>query len=93
MSTATATSGASSPVASRSRSTQGHLAPRTVRMNLDGLAPNLALAGVDLAEVKHLSLRHPAIGKAAVLHDVPVLVSLAVLHPSAAAQEHAPHSM
>ena len=55
----------------------------------DRLAPRLALAGVDLAQVQHLALRHAPIGKAPVLDKVPVLVGLAVLHASSAAQEHA----
>ena len=56
------------------------------------IAPRLALARVDLAQIEHLALRHAPIGKTPVLDQVPVLVGLAVLHASAAAQEHALHS-
>src|SRR4029077_15368020 len=67
---------------------QCHLAPRALLLHLDGLAPRFALARVDLAQVEHLTLRHAPIGKTPILDKVPVLVDLAVLHASAAAQEH-----
>jgi hypothetical protein len=69
---------------------QCHLGPRAVHLHVDGLASGLALTGVDLAEAEHLALRHAPIGKTPILDKVPVLVRLAVLHTSGAAQEHAP---
>ena len=76
----------------------GHRAGREQRplpscaliVHFDGLAPYLALAGVDLAQVQHLVLHNPAIAQAAALDHVPVVVGLAFLHPSIAAREHAP---
>ena len=68
---------------------QRHLAPRAGILQLDGLAPRLALARVDLPEVQHLTLHHATIGKATILHHAPVLVALTVLHASIASQEHA----
>jgi hypothetical protein len=56
-------------------------------LHLDGLAPSFALAGVDLAQIQHLALRHTPIAQAPVLHKVPIFVNLAILHASAAAQE------
>ena len=58
--------------------------------SFDGLAPRLALAGVDLAQVQHLALHHAAVAAAPVLHHAPVVVGLAVLLASVAAQEHGP---
>ena len=72
----------------RTHRKQRHLASRPVVLNLDRLAPRLALACVDLAQIKHLALRHTTIGQTPILDKVPVLVGLAVLHASVAAQEH-----
>jgi hypothetical protein len=69
---------------------QCHLAPCAGIVHLDGLAPRLALAGVDLAQVQHLSLHHTAVAAAPALHHAPVIVDLAVLLASVAAQEHGP---
>ena len=69
---------------------QRHLAPRAGILQLDGLAPRLALAGVDLAQIQHLALHDAAVAAAAVLHHAPVIVGLAVLLASVAAQEHGP---
>jgi hypothetical protein len=68
---------------------QRHLAPRAGVLHFDGLAPGLALAGVDLAQVQHLALHDSAVAAAPVLHHAPVVVGLAVLLASVAAQEHA----
>jgi len=68
---------------------QRDLAPRAGVVQLDGLAPGFALAGVDLAQVEHLALHDSAIAAPAVLRHAPVLVVLAVLPASVAAQEHA----
>jgi hypothetical protein len=70
---------------------QGYLAALAFVADLDGLAPGFTLAGVDLAELEHLALRHAAVGRAAVLHHAPVFVGLAVLLAALAAQEHARH--
>jgi hypothetical protein len=70
---------------------QRHLAPLAGVLNFDGLAPGLALAGIDLAQIPHLTLRHTAISQAARLHNAPVLVKLAVLLATLAAQEHGAH--
>jgi len=67
---------------------QRHLAPRALVVHLDRLAPDLALAGVDLPEVQHLALRDATVAQAAVLHHAPVFVGLAVLDASIAAQKH-----
>ncbi len=74
----------------RARRKQGHLAAGPLVIQLDRLAPRLALTGVNLAQVQHLTLHHMAIAQTAVLHHVPVLVALAILHASSAAQKHAP---
>lgn len=58
-------------------------------LHFDGLAPGFALAGVGLAEIVHLALRHAAVTEAARLDDAPILVDLAVLLATLAAQEHA----
>jgi hypothetical protein len=59
------------------RREQGPLAALASVLHLDGLAPGLALAGVDLAQVQHLALSNTAISQAARFHDAPVLVELA----------------
>jgi hypothetical protein len=74
----------------RASGEQRHLAPRAGVLQLDGLAPTLALAGVDLAQLEHLALYDTAVAAAPVLHDAPVVVGLAVLLASVAAQEHEP---
>ena len=56
--------------------------------DLDGLAPGLALAVVDLAEVQHGPLHHAPARDAAGLDDAPVPVELAVLAAGVAALEH-----
>ncbi len=55
---------------------------------LDRLAPCGALAVIDLAQIKHVPLHRPAAGHAAVLHDAPVAVLLAVLAAKLVAQKH-----
>lgn len=55
---------------------------------LNGAAPGGTLAVVDLAEVEHLALHDPAIGRAAVFDDTPVAVILAVFAAVLVAQEH-----
>jgi hypothetical protein len=54
----------------------------------DQSSPSLALAVIDLAEIKHLPLDHFAAGATFVLDDVPVAMLLAVLEASVEAQEH-----
>ena len=54
-------------------------------MHLDGLAPRLALAGVDLAQVQYLALRNAPAAQTPALDNAPILVDLAVLHSSIAA--------
>ena len=56
--------------------------------HLNGAAPGGTLAVVDLAEVEHLALHDPAIGRAAVFDDTPVAVILAVFAAVLVAQEH-----
>jgi len=56
--------------------------------HLDRLAPGSRLRGVDLAEIQHVPLHHPAIIKTLVLDDVPVVVRLAVLLSLGASQKH-----
>jgi hypothetical protein len=46
------------------------------------------LRGVDLTEVQHMPLHHPAVIKTLVLDDVPVAVRLAVLLSLGASQKH-----
>ena len=68
------------------------LAVRAAAQHLDRPAPRRPLAVVDLAEVQHLALHHPAVRAAAVLHHAPVAVLLAVLEASLGAQEHGPEA-
>ena len=56
--------------------------------NLDRAAPRGALVIVDLAEIEHVALNHPATTDPDVLHHAPVAVLLAVLEASLAAHEH-----
>ncbi len=44
-------------------------------IDFDRLAPGVALAGIDLAQVENLTLYYTAIGKTPVLHDTPVFVT------------------
>ena len=67
---------------------QRRLPTSALVMHLYRLAPRLALAGVNLPEVQHLALSHPPVAQTPVLHDAPVLVDLAVLLASIAAQKH-----
>src|SRR5882724_518531 len=55
----------------------------------DQLAPGLALAVIDLAEIKHLPLDHLASGAALALDDIPVAMLFAVFEASVESQEHA----
>ena len=64
--------------------------PTALFIHLNGLAPCFALAGVDLAQVQHLTLHHTTVTHTPVLHHVPVRVGLAILDPSGAAQKNAP---
>ncbi len=58
--------------------------------HLDRLRPRLALRVVDLARIKHRSLRH-APPAPPVFHHAPVAMFLSVLHPPIAFEVHAPH--
>jgi len=79
---------------------RGHLAPilreqrqrpgtaRILVEHLDRLAPGRRLRGVDLAQIQHMPLHHPAIIETLVLDDVPVAVRLAVFLSLGPPQEH-----
>src|SRR5262249_23694091 len=54
----------------------------------DQLAPSLALAVIDLAEVQHLPLHHLATGAALVLDNIPVAMLFAVFEASVVSQEN-----
>jgi hypothetical protein len=56
--------------------------------SFDQLAPGLALAVIDLAEIQHLPLHHLAPGAALVLDDIPVAMLFAVFEASVGSQEH-----
>jgi hypothetical protein len=56
--------------------------------HLDRLAPRCRLRGVDLAEIQHMPLHHPAAIETLVLDHVPVAVRLAVLLSLGASQKH-----
>jgi hypothetical protein len=60
----------------------------TVLENLDRLAPALALAVIDFAQVEHMALDDLAAGHALVFDDAPIVVRLAILEAFAAAQKH-----
>src|SRR6202043_3947243 len=65
--------------------------PGTTRIlveHLDRLAPRRSLRGVDLAEIQHMPLHHPAIIETLVLDHVPVAVRFAVLLSLGASQKH-----
>jgi hypothetical protein len=70
---------------------QGQLrgALRALIEGFDDLAPRLALAVVDLAQIQNLPLHHLAPGAALALDNVPIAVLFAVLQPSFASQIHA----
>lgn len=70
---------------------QGHLQGPSPAFgeNLNGPPPGRLLAVVDLAEIKHLALDHPATAHPPVLHKAPTAVRLAVLAPGLAAEKHA----
>jgi hypothetical protein len=56
--------------------------------SIDNPAPGLALAVVDLSEIKHRPLYHPTAGAALALDNAPVTVLLAVLPSSSESQIH-----
>jgi hypothetical protein len=68
---------------------QRNLPTLALVMHLDGLAPCLALTGVNLPQVQHLALNDAPLAQASILDNVPIVVDLAVLNTSVAAQEHA----
>jgi hypothetical protein len=63
--------------------------PAAFVKGFDQLAPSLALAVIDLAEIQHLPLNHLAAGAALVLDDIPVAMLFAVFEASVVSQEHA----
>jgi len=63
--------------------------PAAFIKSLDQLAPRLALAVIDLAEIKHLPLHHLAAGTTLILDDIPVAMLFAVFEASVESQEHA----
>src|ERR1700674_678171 len=56
--------------------------------HLDRLAPGRRLRRIDLAEIQHMPLHHPAAIETLVLDHVPVVVRLAVLLSLGASQKH-----
>jgi len=56
--------------------------------NLDGLAPGLLLAVVDLAQIEHRPLHHSPTAHAPVLDQTVIAVLLAVLLSDCEAQKH-----
>ncbi len=60
--------------------------------HLDGAPPGRLLAVVDLAEIKHLALDHPAAPHPTVLDEAPGAVDLAVFAPGQAREETCPES-
>ena len=61
---------------------------RTVLENLDRLAPALALAVIDFAQIEHMALDDFPAGHALVFDDAPIVVRLAILEAFAGAQKH-----
>jgi hypothetical protein len=55
----------------------------------DGFAPGSLLASVELAQVKHLPLKHTLARDAAVFDDTPVEVFFAILAAFLTTEEHA----
>jgi hypothetical protein len=62
--------------------------PAAFIKGFDQLAPGLALAVIDLAEVQHLPLDHLATGAALVLDNIPVAMLFAIFEASIESQEH-----
>jgi hypothetical protein len=62
--------------------------PGVLIEDLDGLAPNRCLRGVDFTQVQHVALHHTAITETLILDDAPIAVRLAVFLPLGLAQEH-----
>src|SRR5262249_54445642 len=62
--------------------------PAVFIKGFDQLAPGIALAVIDLAEIQHLPLHHLATGATLVLDDIPVAMLLAVFEASVESQEH-----
>lgn len=69
----------------------GHLTALDGILHFDGLAPRLALAGVDVAQTLGLALGDAATSEAARLDGAPVLVDLAIVLAPLAAQQCAQH--
>ena len=73
--------------------------PAVFIKRFDQIAPRLALAIIDLAEIQHLPLNYLAAGAALVLDDIPVAMLFAVFDASIEPQEHerivpcCPHSI
>src|SRR5262245_51379494 len=59
----------------------------------DDLAPRLALAVIDLAQIQHLPLHDLATSTALALDNIPIAMLLAVLQSSVASQIHASESV
>jgi hypothetical protein len=55
----------------------------------DLTTPGLMLAVIDLAEIQHLALHHPAAGAALALDNVPIAMLFTVFETSVEAQKHA----
>jgi hypothetical protein len=63
-------------------------APTIFIESLDYPAPGFMLAVIQLAQIQHLSLHHPAASAAPVLDNAPIAVRLAVLNSPGESQEH-----
>jgi len=73
---------------------QGQLgrALRRLIERLDDPAPSRPLAVVDLAQIEHLPLHHPAAGATLALDNVPIEMLFAVFAPPVRLQVHAADS-
>jgi hypothetical protein len=79
---------ASSPGLSRRPRNEAQRSLAPFIEGFDQLAPGLALAVIDFAEIQHLPLDHPAAGATLVLDDIPVAMLFAVFEASVESQEH-----
>src|SRR5580704_8799720 len=62
--------------------------PAAFIKGFDQMAPGLALAVIDLAEIQNLPLHHLATGATLVLDNIPVSMLFAVFEASVESQEH-----
>src|SRR4029077_11745434 len=64
------------------------MAERPLIEGFDLTTPSLMLAVVDLAQVQHLSLHHPAASTSLALDNIPIAMFFAVFEASVESQEH-----